>query len=65
MTPHDANLKELLNHAIALLDDVKSKFGLFERQEYARLRKRFDEHAALPGDLHALLDDIDTSDAQQ
>lgn len=59
--PYDIRYSDaLLREAMELLKDVHDKFGMFERQYYANLKKRFDEHEAISNGLRTALNSIDT-----
>ena len=50
--------EELLREALALLEDLQLKMGMFERQHFMELKKQVEQHAALTVDLRKALNDI-------
>ena len=50
--------EELLREAIALLEDLYSRLGLFERQYFIDLKKRAEQHEALTVELRKALNEI-------
>lgn len=50
--------EEMLRDAMALLEDLYVKMGMFERQHYMKLKKRAEQHETLNVDLRKALNDI-------
>lgn len=60
LTPDIKYTEELLREAMELLESTYANLGMFQRQRYGHLKKRFEQHGALTEGLRTALNDIDT-----
>ncbi len=51
---------EMLQEAMDMLDSLKQHMGMFQRQYYGKLKKRFIQHGLINKELRARLNEIDT-----
>jgi hypothetical protein len=60
--PQNVNYtEELLREAMEMLADQTGNMGMFQRQRYGRLRKRFDDHQSINKELREALEGIKTN----
>lgn len=59
-TPDYKHLKSLLVEAMELLEETKARFGLFEQQQYGKLKKKYEQQQALPSSIRTGLNVIAT-----
>lgn len=52
--------EEMLSEAIEMLEDIQQNMGLFQRQQFGKLKRRYHEHKAISETLGAALDQIET-----
>jgi hypothetical protein len=52
----------LLTEAMEMLDDMRSRMGMFENQRYGRLHAKVTHHNRLNMRLHLALSGVDTTD---
>ena len=61
--PHDIRYSDqLLREAMQMLSKMHHRLGMFERQHYTELKRRFDHHDAIQSKLRDSLNAIETSD---
>lgn len=60
--PNTKHTQAMLNEAMELLDDAFCNLGMFQRQQYSNLRKRFEQHKAINNNLHTALNNIAVND---
>lgn len=53
------NIVELLNEAMIMLDDAQTNMGMFQRQQYAKLKRLFDKRLATDGDFRRMLNEAE------
>jgi hypothetical protein len=53
--------EEMLCEAMVMLADLSRNMGLFQRQDYGKLKRRFDQHGLLSAGLRTALNGIDTT----
>ena len=61
ITDNNQHTQAMLHEAMELLDDAFCNLGMFQRQRYGSLRKRFEQHTAIRPDLHQALNNIDVN----
>ena len=58
--PADVKLtEEILCEAMELLEDMRSRMGMFEHQHYAGLKRRFEQLGCINEGLRLALNDIE------
>jgi len=52
--------EEMLQEAMEMLDGLQHQMGMFQRQYYGKLKRRFDQHGSLGERLKKSLNKIET-----